>query len=317
MVQPVVPTDIPDRAIGIILFHGEEIPLYSVRSIFGLTDRPFMVTDNIIIVSTPSGNIALWVDKTSILHNFDTTHYQLYSHGEVLPHIPGTHQSPQGFLVFSEISKVLEFIRSQPHSSAIKSAADVQQISQIFSSDTKVLPTDSKTILQKRASELAHPEEVHTLVPLRKVLTFSRAYQKFALETTYIREVITVHEIVPVPNTPDFVVGICSVRGEIISLVDFLILIQEKNTALTNCNQVIVLTNQKITFGILVDLILGIDTIREDAITTASLSSFQMKSKFIHGVAEDSLIILDGEAILSDPDLIIDHTDHLTDTYGT
>jgi len=49
---------------------------------------------------------------------------------------------------------------------------------------------------------------------------FSWGSDLFALEAQYIHEIRQIGEITPVPCTPDFVLGITSVRGSIYSALD-------------------------------------------------------------------------------------------------
>ena len=95
-----------------------------------------------------------------------------------------------------------------------------------------------------------------------EVSRFNRMYQEFAVDMKYIREVIQTSEITPVPGTPDFIAGICSVRGEIISLVDLRTLLSIPEKGLTDLNRVIVLTDGNLTFGLLADQITGIGTLK-------------------------------------------------------
>ncbi len=53
-----------------------------------------------------------------------------------------------------------------------------------------------------------------------EVVEFMLAHERYALELTHIREVYPLKELTPLPGTPDFVLGIINVRGQILSIVD-------------------------------------------------------------------------------------------------
>lgn len=57
--------DIPDFISGIINFQGEFIPVADVRKVFNLIEKEVDLSDQLIIVNTPSIKIALWVDETN------------------------------------------------------------------------------------------------------------------------------------------------------------------------------------------------------------------------------------------------------------
>lgn len=51
---------------GTVNLHGQIIPVYSVRSFFGIPDRSPKLTDKLIVVETGDSCVALWVDETHI-----------------------------------------------------------------------------------------------------------------------------------------------------------------------------------------------------------------------------------------------------------
>ena len=130
-------------------------------------------------------------------------------------------------------------------------------------------------------------------------------YQEYAIGMQYVREVVLTGDITPVPGTPDFIAGICAVRGEIISLVDLRPLFSLTEKGLTDLNRVIVLTDNKLTFGILADHITGVGTIDMDQHPPIP-AALPIDRKYILGVTGDSMIILDAAVLLSDPRMMID-----------
>jgi chemotaxis signal transduction protein len=123
----------------------------------------------------------------------------------------------------------------------------------------------------------------------------------------FVREVIITGEITPVPGTPDFISGICAVRGQIISLVDLRALLKIPEKGLTDLNRVIVMTNGKNTFGILADSISGVGIISLDQVTPPRPGDLPDGCKYLRGTfGEDNLYILDAATILGDPGIIVD-----------
>jgi chemotaxis signal transduction protein len=165
--------------------------------------------------------------------------------------------------------------------------------------------TRIESLLEERARKIAQPEEGHPDEAIVEVLKFRLAYQEYAIEMQYIREVILTGEITPVPGTPDYISGICMVRGEIISLVDLRVLLSIPERGLTDLNRVIVLTDHNLTFGILADHITGIGVIELNLISTDK-GSIPVKHGYVKGMAGGSLFVLDAAAIFSDPKMIIE-----------
>jgi len=163
-----------------------------------------------------------------------------------------------------------------------------------------------RKILLDRAKKLAVPEAGTSDAGIVEVLRFQLAYQEYALEMRYVREVILTGEITPVPGAPPFISGICAARGQIISLVDLRVLFSLPEKGLTDLNRVIVMTNGHITFGILADNITGIGTIPSSLILTPETGLAQSWKQYLKGYVSNALIVLDAAAILADPALIIE-----------
>jgi chemotaxis signal transduction protein len=142
---------------------------------------------------------------------------------------------------------------------------------------------------------------------MTEVLRFQLAYRQYALEMKFVQEVIITGEITPVPGTPDFISGICAVRGQIISLVDLRALLKIPEKGLTDLNRVIVMTNGKNTFGILADSISGVGIICLNQVAAPRSEDLLGGSKYFRGTLDqENLFLLDAGTILGDPGIIVD-----------
>ena len=171
-------------------------------------------------------------------------------------------------------------------------------------------PTDElihKT-LEERAKKIAVPDAGAIETVIVEVLRFQLAYQEYALEMRYVQEVILTGEITPVPGAPPVISGICTTRGQIISLVDLRVLLSLPEKGLTDLNRVIVITDGHITFGILADNITGIGTIPSDNIFFPDTGMMPAWKQYLKGYVGRSLTVLDAAAILADPAMIIEDT---------
>jgi purine-binding chemotaxis protein CheW len=174
-------------------------------------------------------------------------------------------------------------------------------------SDTKSSVMDHvQSILEERARKLAVPEPGTIDTEMVELLRFRLAYKEYALEMQYVQEVILTGEITPVPGVPAYISGICASRGQIISLVDLRALFTIQETGLTDLNRVIVISNGRITFGILADDISGIGTIPTDHIFPSAPDPASAQGRYFKGTVGDTFVVLDAAAILSDPLMIIE-----------
>jgi purine-binding chemotaxis protein CheW len=169
-------------------------------------------------------------------------------------------------------------------------------------------PTDEsiRKILTERAKKIAVPQADSIEAGIVEVLRFQLAYQEYALEMRYVREVILTGEITPVPGAPPFISGICAARGQIISLVDLRVLFSLPEKGLTDLNRVIVMTDGHITFGILADNITGIGIIPASLILMPEPGVTPSWKQYLKGYVGSALIVLDAAAILADPALVVE-----------
>ena len=80
---------------------------------------------------------------------------------------------------------------------------------------------------------------------------------QFAFPLQHTLEITYRTEITPLPNLPDWVLGICNVRGEIISIVDLTQILGLTQQSTIKGAHLILIRNKDVTTGVLVDKIAG------------------------------------------------------------
>jgi purine-binding chemotaxis protein CheW len=163
----------------------------------------------------------------------------------------------------------------------------------------------NKQILAQRAAVLAKELSPEVQDNTITILHFQLAYEQYAIETKFLREALFIKEIAILPLTPKFVVGVVNVHGEIVSALDIRKFFNLPGEPINDLNRLLVLNDRDMTFGILVDRIRGIRTVNQSTIMKANMSLTGIKSEYIIGVTEENIVILNGAAILNDPDIII------------
>lgn len=167
-------------------------------------------------------------------------------------------------------------------------------------------PAVKREILHRRALELASPMEKPTADRQLELLEFVLAYESYAVESRYVREVYPLTEITALPGTPAFVLGIINLRGEIVSVVDLKKFFDLPQRGLTDLNKVIILHDDNMEFGILADAIIGIRDIALGDIKPAQATLSGIHIDYLHGVTESRLVVLDGKKILADEKMVVD-----------
>jgi chemotaxis signal transduction protein len=295
---------------GTINLHGKSLSVVSVRSLLGFRKTEPRLTDMLIITRAGSRDVALWVDATAGAQEITLPQDAKEFPCQTTPEGNGVLVTPEGTLVIYDLPGLI----AAGGIPAGISPGDSAPARDTARPDTDgQLPGDAaadtahiNAVLAERAAKIARPEESMADTRTAEVLRFRLAYRECAIDMEHIREVILTGEITPVPGTPDFISGICIVRGEIISLVDLRVLLAIPETGLTDLNRVIVLTDGTLTFGILADHITGIGILELDRIISGDTESPVAGSRYVKGVADGALIVLDTQALFADPRMIID-----------
>jgi len=300
MVKPVAsPQKTPWHA-GQINLHGTIIPVVSMRLLFGLEQLPPRLTDMLIIARTGNGDVALWVDASPGIEEGVYFPERQESPGSAEYEIPEVWRSPEGLVLIRDLTLLLSRKSPIPREYLPSFQLPVEEPGLDFS--------QIDSLLVERSKKLAEPEHELSDTAIVEVLKFRLAYREYALEMQYIREVILTGEITPVPGTPDYISGICVVRGEIISLVDLRVLLAIPEKGLTDLNRVIVVTNRALSFGILADQITGIGTIGLNTIAQPELDGAPGANAYVKGIAGGSLTVIDAAALFADPKMVIEDT---------
>jgi len=167
-------------------------------------------------------------------------------------------------------------------------------------------PEEMRKILKTRAKALGHEvrggEEPQETI---EVVEFLLANEKYGIESNYVREVYPLKELTPLPCTPPFVLGIISVRGQILSVIDIKKFFDLQEKGLGDLNKVIIIHNEKMEFGILADVILGTLSIPLNEVQASLPTLTDIRAKYLKGVAKDRMVILDGEKLLSDKKIVV------------
>ena len=165
----------------------------------------------------------------------------------------------------------------------------------------------AKGILKKRAAAFAapardeqEPEGIHAVV-------FTLGGERFAFESAYLKEVCPATEIVPVPCTPSFVLGIVSLRGEMVSIIDLRKFFELPEKGLSDMNRLLVLSSAAMRFGVLADTVEGVQALKSDELKKLPTLS-GVREEYLTGVSPGGITVLDAGKLLADRSIIVYET---------
>jgi len=162
-------------------------------------------------------------------------------------------------------------------------------------------------ILRNRAKEIAgRKSNVDNIaVDSVSVVEFILVPERYAIAGNYVSEVLPLTEITPIPGAPSYIMGVINLRGKIISLLNLKIRLSLKEKGLTDFNKVIILKNENMEFGIVVDSIVGTRSIPLGSLSTPPITLVGISADLVVGISTDGIILLNAERMLNSKELIV------------
>jgi purine-binding chemotaxis protein CheW len=165
-------------------------------------------------------------------------------------------------------------------------------------------------ILAERARLLARPlaSEASSGASI-EIVTFDLAGERYGVEARYVQEVARIVDLTPLPGAPDFIVGIVSLRGEIVAVVELRRLFGVATHGLTDLSRLIVLGLDRPELGILAEGADALTTLPLDEILDPPAAGASIGREHLRGVTRGARLLLDAEALLGDERLFINNAD--------
>lgn len=165
---------------------------------------------------------------------------------------------------------------------------------------------ERKKILRRRAKEMAAgSRETGMEEDTIEVVEFLVAQERYAVELSFVREVCALKEFTPLPGTPPFVLGVISLHGRILSVLDIKKLFELPEKGLTELNKVLVLHDNDMEFGILADSLGGVRRFAPSELQTSLPTLIGIRSEYLLGLSQERVIILDAGKLLRDKSIIV------------
>lgn len=161
-------------------------------------------------------------------------------------------------------------------------------------------------ILFERAKVLARPiEERDERGESLEVLEFYLSGERYAIDMEYVSEVSLLRHLTILPGTPDFILGIISIRGRVVSVTDLRVFFNLPRRGLSDYNKIIVLSDKTMEFAILADQVQGVSRQNIMQMQPPPESVHGIGKEYVKGIFPGTLIFIDAKAVLSDPRLVV------------
>jgi purine-binding chemotaxis protein CheW len=126
-----------------------------------------------------------------------------------------------------------------------------------------------------------------------RYLCFTLGKEEFAIPLLSIKEVIGVPEFTPIPQAPNYLLGIMNLRGQVISVMDLRIKLGIKPTT-TEETSVIILDFGESQLGVVVDQVNSVQLLTKDDVAEKPAVDGSKAHEYILGVLrrENHLVLL-------------------------
>ena len=154
--------------------------------------------------------------------------------------------------------------------------------------------------------------EESSTASIKQYVTFCLAEELFGVEVSRTREILSVISVTSVPQTPDYMLGVINLRGQVVPVIDMRLKLGLSAADETQDTCIIVVEvlvdGEPIVVGALADAVREVLEIKSDAIEPPPRLGTRLNTEFIKGmgkVAEEFLILLDIDKIFNSDELVM------------
>jgi purine-binding chemotaxis protein CheW len=124
------------------------------------------------------------------------------------------------------------------------------------------------------------------------VVIFEINREKFGIEIIFTKEIIKYKKIIPLPNVPDYIKGIISIRDEVITVASLNKRIFGKEDEITEETRIIIIEFQEKNIGIIVDRVVSVENFENSSFENINKGTLEAKQSYISGIIKDKEAII-------------------------
>lgn len=270
----------PPFLTGLFNLRGVIIPIVDMAKFLDLESTVAVTAKKIAIVTVDQVRVGLLFDCTSEILNVPESDISAYN-----DHTEGPLSVIRSVLKLNEGERIIEVIDPP-------SLLKIQNIPEIISKNKSEVAEISKK-KSKRS----------------QCISFRAGTMEFGVEISAIREIIKVPEIKRTVLTVDFCIGMVTLRGMVIPILDFKKFIHSHSDVVEDqeARRIVVLKIQNIQVGFLVDSVDSIVTYFEEEVMPIPMFQ-QERAEMMKGMLPEDksskVIILNSEKMLTDDEVV-------------
>jgi purine-binding chemotaxis protein CheW len=138
-----------------------------------------------------------------------------------------------------------------------------------------------------------------------KYLTFRVGHDRYGIAIRYVTEIVGVQKIIEVPELPDYMLGIISLRGQVIPVMDARMRFHHESTVFDERTCIIIIDLEGLVIGLIVDRVDEVVQLKDQQLESADTIS-RLGNKFVESIGklgDQIILIVNPERIMSDKQL--------------
>lgn len=141
-----------------------------------------------------------------------------------------------------------------------------------------------ETIKEKAATEKIESSTTEEIV---EILSFKLLQEDFAFKISQLEEILKPQRITKVPKTPEYLMGITSLRGKVIPVIDLKLKLSltDNPSPIDHKGKILILKGPKGKIGVAVDSVTGVMRLEKSDIQPPPSHLTESELRFIEGVA--------------------------------
>ena len=177
----------------------------------------------------------------------------------------------------------------------------LRRVAEGTASAATLSPARARALMDERARRLAAPPaRPADGAQMLEVLGFALGEECYGVETRQVREVVGLGEVTPVPSTPDFLLGVVNLRGQLLPVLDVGGLVGLPAREASPRSRVVVLGAERPELGVLADAVHEVTTVPVRDVLEAAASHGGAAARYVRGVTRDALVLIDAARLLDD-----------------
>ncbi len=161
-------------------------------------------------------------------------------------------------------------------------------------------PDSVLRVLEARARALARPLVAPPSGVSIDVVEFTVAAERYAVETSWVREVQPIRELTPLAGMPPHIGGIVNLRGQIVPVLSLARLFELPLDGIDDLARIIVIRSGAAELGVLARTIVGTRALPLADLHGTLPTLTGIRERYLKGVTAEHVVVLDAVRLLAD-----------------